>query len=130
MAGIDIQIDTQGLQDLIRQLDEAAGALEQELQDALAEKSIEYELDLRGSGPGGGLTPFDTGRLLTSGNVTIDGLGLEFVNLAPYAEWAHFSGAPTGGYADDSAQAFAVRFGQELPIEWEDIITRALQGTP
>lgn len=128
MAGINIQIRTEGLQDLIRQLDEAVGDLEQKLQDALAEKSIEYEQDLRGTGPGGGLTPFDTGRLLTSGNVTIDGLGLEFHNQAPYAEWAHFSGAPTGGYAADSADAFAVRLGQELPVEWERITREALGG--
>ena len=133
MGGITIRIESSGLTELIDQLRAAEGDLRERLEDALAEKAIEYNQDLRGAGPGAGLTPFRTGRLLTSGNIEQNGLNIEFTNTATdpdtgasYAEWAHKSGESTGGYARSSELAFERRLGDELPLVWDAIVARDL----
>ena len=127
MAGITIDIRS-NVSDLLARLRAASASVRQELEDALAEQAIAYAQDLRGSGPGAGLTPFDTGRLLMGMNLVQRGLGLVAENLTEYAEWAHRSGVTTGGYQRDSGAAFRVRFGAELLARWEGITTRALEG--
>ncbi len=127
MGGITITIESD-LSDLLQRLEEAEGALREELEDALGERAILYDQDLRGAGPGLGLTPFDTGRLLMGGTVVQDGIQLEFTNQTEYAEWARPSGAPIGEYAEASGRAFRQRFEDELIPIWEEITERAMEG--
>lgn len=127
MGGITITIESD-LSDLLARLEEAEGALREELEDALGERAILFDQDLRGAGPGLGLTPFDTGRLLMSGTVVQDGIEIEFRNQTEYAEWARPSGAPIGQYKQDSGDAFRRRFEEELIPIWEGLAERALEG--
>ena len=127
MAGITIDIRS-NVSDLLARLRAASASVRRELEEALAEQAIAYAQDLRGSGPGVGITPFDTGRLLMGMNLVQRGLGLVAENLTEYAEWARKAGRAVGGYDRDSGAAFRVRFGAELLARWEGITTRALEG--
>jgi len=119
---------TSNSDELMRSLE----VLDEEFVEVLAEQTVEFELDLRGNGPGEGLTPFLTGRLLTSGETFQDGLRLVFENDAAepgkesYAEFAHHSGDPTGGYATGAERAFNQRFNVELRAKWDDLAGKAL----
>lgn len=134
MAGIDIDIRS-NVADVLRALESSAAVLRERLERELGEVAVEYQQDLRGPGPGLGLTPFRTGNLLLSGNVIQRGLDLTFLNDvkdprtgAEYAEWAHFSGRPTGDYAAQTAADFRQRFGEELPQRWAAVALDAARG--
>lgn len=133
MSGIAITHES-NVEDLLATMRAASVEIRPALERALAEQAIEYNQDLRGVGPGLGVTPFATGRLLTSGNIEQHGLNLEFVNEAqapggqPYAEWARKAGEPIGGYKRDSGEAFARRFGPELEEAWSKLMIAALEG--
>lgn len=133
MAGIAIDI-TSNAREIVERLERARLELRPALENALAEQAIAFNQDLRGPGPGQGLTPFDTGRLLTSGNTVQTGLNLTFENeaqeegRAPYASWAHKAGQPVGDYAATSGKAFDKRLGPDLIEAWDKISAAALSG--
>lgn len=133
MAGISI-VHKSNVSGLVNRLRAAGGKLRQDLEAALAEQALAYSQDLRGPRGGQGITPFDTGRLLTSGNTVQTGLNLTFENdaqeegRAPYASWAHHAGQPVGDYAAESGKAFDARFGQELLDAWDDAAKGRMEG--
>lgn len=119
MSGITIKINTSGLGELIERMETIGDELREAMEDILAEQAIEFNQDLRGGGPGQGITPFKTGRLLTSGDIEQDGLNLAFVNDADYASDVHKSGGNDGDYERESGEAFNKRFGDELIELWD-----------
>jgi hypothetical protein len=144
VAGLTVDVEASGLTELIAQYKDAAANVRAAMEEALAEQAIAYNQDLRGAGPGSGVTPFDTGRLLMSGNIAQQSINLTFTNDARdpdtgvfYAGYAHQSGDPRradpsgtfgGGYATDTADAFAKRFGAELLEAWETATAREAGG--
>ena len=110
-------ITTTGLDDLMSDISNLPSELQEVLEDTIAQQAIAFNEDLRGSGPGEGITPFASGNLLLSGNLDHDGRSVVFTNDADYASYAHRAGGSTGDYDLESGEAFRTRFDSELTEE-------------
>lgn len=124
-----------GVELVISGLEDAwSGDVEDVVVDAMARRAEEMQDRLRGAGPGGGITPFDTGRLLTSAEVDVRADGVIFTNDAAelgresYAEFAHFSGDETGGYARDAEALFLELFGDSFAAEIERLTAEVIDA--
>ncbi len=112
-----------------------AGGLDAVLADLMAQRAEDMQDALRGAGPGGGITPYDTGRLLTTADLDVTEHTVIFENDAAelgresYAGFAHFSGDDVGGYARDVAALFRFTFGQPFADELERVTAEMLDAS-
>jgi hypothetical protein len=128
-------VDTAGIRALRESLNVAD--FEGVVSDAIAEGAILFEERIRP------LTPFDTGLLLMSGNLTVEPLAVEFENDAEdpggtsYASFAHRAGDPRrgsadgsilGGYGEDVREVFLDELGHKTAARIKDSTAKQLRG--
>jgi len=98
------------------------GVAEDAIHVVLAHQAEGFMDEIRGPYPGAGPTPFDTGRLLASGQIDVTEVSVVFENDASelgkesYASYAHHSGDAVGQYDDDSERLFQKYFGEDAAI--------------
>jgi len=144
MADVKVTSNAAQVAALVR---DAAGSVRDTVAAELAEAKVEFDMELRGPSPGGGLAPVRTLNLLQSGTHRIDGLNYVYKNNAKpyrpsnaqigdekrlirgsdsYASFAHRSRQPEGQFAVDAQEAFDKHFGSELERKTEAALKAAL----
>lgn len=123
------------ISEFIAELRQQAGSdIDAIVAEEIAESAEEFMDALRGPSPGQGPTPYDTGRLLTSGDVDVTPSTVEFSNDAAelgresYASFAHHSGDEVGGYARDAKALFGLHMDERLRERLERRTEEVLRG--